>query len=602
MSARHVYGLTASTLFMLGALVACTGSDDPAPSTDPVVSSGPTESQGEGKEPTVEDLGGPIDTLVTAEQSDFETMISVVYQSAADGRVIDNINYEVFETGFDCGLTYGPGLYESWEWAEDNTVLKVKLREDLTWGDGKPVTGHDIAFTYELIGDAQVASPRIAYIEKMVEGKRPLVVDDFNVEFHFTTAYRQETMMAHAAFQPLPKHLLESADRATLRGNDFGTAPVVNGPWKIDQWDRNAKMVLVPNDKYTGPVDEKARLKRIIIKVLPEYSTRLVELENGAIDLAPAILPPDADRLAKEHPEISLYRRGWRSQDYVAWNQLDSADYKAKGKAKTAGTELDWADVKPHWAFGDRDVRRALTKAIDVDKLIGDLLTSKETGEVYGKRAVSTITPSLCDVHNNDITPIPHNAAEARKELEALGWTDSDGDGILDKDGQEFSFTLLTNSGNPRRAKGSIIIQANLKAIGVDMQIEQVESNTFFERLRKKDYEAALSGWSAGLFPDMTDIWHSGDHYEFNFTAYSNPEVDRLVKEAVEEFDPVKSNALFKEAQALIYEDQGYTFLYWFDEIVGVHSRFKDAKVDILSTYRALNSWWVPQAEAKFKK
>ncbi|MCB9758305.1 MAG: hypothetical protein H6739_00555 [Alphaproteobacteria bacterium] len=592
----RAHRLVATALFGL-LLTSCTGDDaqDPQQTTP---ASGPTESQGPGNEPTVSELGGPRDTLVVAAPSDAETMLTVVVQATYDNDLYQNILMPSVIPSFDCELKYEPGLYESWEFSEDHTVLKVKLRDDITWYDGTPVTAADVAFTYDLIADTTVASPRISNIERMVPGKRPLIIDDHNVEFHFTQAYNPTTMIAHAAFVIVPKHLLESADRGTLRGHEWGRNPVVSGPLRIDKWQSDASITLVPNEKFTGPDELKARIERAIFKVIPEYSTRLVEIESGAADMMEQILPPDADRLAQEHPEIKLYRRGWRSNDYIAWNHFAPEDYKAKQSA--AGPELDWSTVKAHPIFGDKAVRRALTKAVNVDKLIGDLLTSKSTGEVYGRRSVSTITPALCKIHNNDIDPLPYDAEAARAELAAAGWTDTDGDGILDKGGQKLSFTLMTNSGNPRRAKAAIIIQANLREVGVDMQIEKLETNTFFERLRKKDYEAALAGWSAGLFIDMIPLWHSGEQYEFNFVGYQNPEVDKLIEDALLEVDPDKSAEMFKQAQALIYEDQPYTFLYWMDEIVGVHERFKDAKVDILSSFNQLNTWWVPANEVKY--
>lgn len=583
----------------LSLLAACSGDSTTEGPTTPAAERVP--NAGFGNEPTVTELGGAQDTLVIAYQSDADVLNSVVYQAAADGQIIDNINHAPTHPEFDCELTYGPELYESWEWNEDQTVMTVHLDKAITWSDGTPVTAKDIDFTYELIGDPVVASPRLAYIENMVEGT-PEVIDDHTLTFTFTQAYDKITMEAHAGFTPVPYHLLKNADRATLRGHEFSRAPIITGSWKLADWKPDERIVLEANDKFTGAEKDKARIERVILKVLPEYATRLVELENGQVDLMQAILVQDADRLAEEHPEIKLYRRGWRSQDYVAWNSLSFEDYKAKSELHKGEDGWAWEDVEPHPLFGDAKTRRALTKAIDVDKLMADLLTSKVTGEVYAKRSVSTITPALCNVHNNDIVPLSFNQAEAKSDLEALGWTDSNGDGVLDKDGVDFRFTLMTNSGNPRRAKGAIIMQAQLKDIGVDMQIEQIESNTFFERLRKKDYEAALSGWSAGLFVDMTDIWHSGDKYEFNFTSYNNPEVDRLIEAAIAEPDPAKNAELWKEAQALIYEDQPYTFLYWMDEIVGVHERFRDAKVDVLSAFRDLRSWWVPADEVKYKR
>ena len=466
--------------------------------------------------------GFPRDTLVVAYQSDADSLLSVVSQSASDGEIIDHINYPILDSDFDCEIKMQPALAKSWEWSEDGTILRMELRDDITWSDGTKVTAQDIAFTMDLVADPTVASPRIAYIEYMQPDARPKVIDDTHIEWHFTHAYDRTTQASHAAvLHPVPRHVLEGADRSTLRGHPFNTSPVIDGPWKLASWDRGEKIVLEPNENWTGPADEKPKLRRVIFRILPEYATRLIELETGKVDMMQAILVSDADRLAEEHPEIKLYRRGWRSMDYVAWNEIDTADYKARLAALGEGEKIDLDAVKRHPIFGDREMRRALAKAIDVDKLIKDLLTSDKTGEVYGRPAVGTITPELCSVHNDNIQRIGYDPTAARAAFEQLGWKDSDGDGILDKSGQPLRFTLMTNSGNKRRANASIIIQATLKEAGVDVQLETVESNTFFERLRKKDYEAALSGWSAGLFVDPSVIWHSGPEYEFNFISWT---------------------------------------------------------------------------------
>ena len=546
---------------------------------------------------------GPRDTLVIAYQSDADSLLSVVSQSAADGEIINNINYPIVDSEFDCELKMRPALAKSWEWNEDGTILKMTLRDDITWSDGKPVTARDIAYTMELVADPVVASPRIAYIQNMKPEARPVVVDDTHIEWHFTHAYDQITQISHAAvLQPVPKHVLDGADRATLRGHVFNTQPTINGRWKLSKWERGERIVLEANDNWTGPEDEKPKLKRVIFRVLPEYATRLVELETGGVDLMQSILVSDADRLAKEHPEINLYRRGWRSMDYVAWNQIDTADYKAKLAALGEGETIDLDSVARHPIFGDRDVRRALAKAINVEKLIKDLLTSEVTGEAYARPAVGTITPELCAVHNDDIKRIEYDAAGARAELQALGWSDTDGDGVLDKDGRKLSFTLMTNSGNKRRASASVIIQATLKDAGVEVNLETLESNTFFERLRKKDYEAALSGWSAGLFVDPSVIWTSGPEFEFNFVTYKNERVDELIQQGLRTSDPAEAAPIWKEMQELIYEDQPYAFLYWMDEIVGVHGRFEDVKVNVSGALTDLHTWQVPADKVKYKR
>ncbi len=575
--------------------------------------------------------GFPRDTLVIAAPSDANTMISVVSQSASDSNIMSNIYLPLLDSDFDCELNFKAGLAKEWSWNEDGTVLSMTLRDDISWQDGNKVDAADVAFTMSLVENPIVASPRVAYLQNMVEGKRPLVIDDTHIEWHFTHAYDRTTQAAHASSVELvPEHLLKDADPAMLRGHPFNREPIVDGRWKIATWESGQRIVLEANDAWTGPKDQAPKLKRVIFRVLPEYATRLIELEKGSIDLMESIEIADADRLAREHPEITLHRRGWRAMDYVGWNSIDPADLKEKrriadDKRKVRFAEIEAmaasdeekkklkdeasealqvkiSDVKPHPIFGDRAVRTALTKAIDRQKIISDLLKSETTGEVYGRESVGTITPELCSAFAEDVQPLPYDLVQAKAELAAVGWTDSDGDGILDKNGLPMRFTLETNSENPRRAKAAIIIQANLKQLGADVQIEKLEFNTFSEKHRQRDFDASLGGWSAGLFIDPTVIWGDPDHNEFNFVGYDNKEVQALMDHGLTIPDPALAAPIWKDVQRKIYEDQPYTFLYWRDEIVGLSSRFKDPKIDVLSPYRDLHQWWVPAEEVKYKR
>jgi peptide/nickel transport system substrate-binding protein len=242
--------------------------------------------------------------------------------------------------------------------------------------------------------------------------------------------------------------------------------------------------------------------------------------------------------------------------------------------------------------------------AIDREELIEALLTSRVTGECYGRDAIGTITPALCDWYNHDVVPLPFDVAASKALFAEAGWRDTDGDGWLDRDGRRFEFKLATNAGNKRREQATVIIQAQLQKVGVKADIDYVETTTFFEQARQRDYEAMLAGWSAALLVDPTNVWHSDAperRYEFNFVSYSNPEVDRLIDEALEALDPAEAQAKIREMQALIHADQPYTFLYWRDDLVGVHARFRDVKIDILSLLNDLHLWWVPERLQKYR-
>ncbi|MCK6528945.1 ABC transporter substrate-binding protein [Myxococcota bacterium] len=515
------------------------------------------------------------DMLVVAYQADADVLMPPVEQAAATSAISDLVFPQTFHGDWEGSLKYLPRAVEGWEWDETHTQLTLRFRKDMKWSDGAPFTAGDYVFTADVIRDPKVASPRVSNVEHIPADGGFQKLDDHTVKVTFTHPYDETTMLAHAALVGLlPKHRLGDVDRASLRGHELGRAPIATGPFRVAKWDKEQQIVLEPNpDVKELPAPY---LNRVVFKIVPEYTTRLVELENGAVDLVESINVEDYERLKTSHPELRFNRRGYRFMDYIAWNLSDPL-------------------------FQDAKARRALSMAIDVDQLIQALLTAG--GEAFGRPATSTVTPELKTAYNDQIPRLPYDPEKAKAMLAELGWKDSDGDGVLDKGGKPFKFRLDTNSGNPRRAKAVVLIQDQLKKIGVRAEINTVESNSFFENLRLKKYQAALGGWSAALFLDMTTMWHCDSEekkYEFNFTGYCDPETDRIMEAALREVDPAKGGELWKQAQARIYEAQPYAFLYWRDEINAVHKRFRNVQTNILSSFHDLQEWWVPKAEQKY--
>jgi peptide/nickel transport system substrate-binding protein len=515
------------------------------------------------------------DTLVIGDKSDIGTLLSILPQTWADSALTEAIGLVPIQAEFDCSIKPSPGLAKAWEWNEDGTVLAVELRDDLTWEDGVPVTADDVAFTYDLVGDPTVTSPYVSYVEHMTPDGRPKVIDATHIEWHFTHAYDRDIQTSHANLLPVPKHVFAGADRATLRGHEKANQALSYGPWRLATWEPSQRVVLEPNPEFSGPEQYRPRLNRVIYRVIPEYATRLLELESGNIDLMNDVAIADADRLRTEHPEIRLVRRGWRSMEYVGWNLQQPL-------------------------FQDLRVRKALAMATDIHGMIGKLLTSK-TGESYGRQAIGTITPALCGVHNEEIKPLPFDVAGARALFAQAGWADSDGDGVLDKDGKKFEFTLATTLGNKRRADASILFQDLMKQVGVSVRIEKVEVNTFFANLREHKFEAALAGWSAALFVDPS-LWRcdkEGARQVSNFGGYCNPQVDTLIAKGLSTVEQREAAPIWKDVQRILYEDQAYLFLWWMDEIVGINDRFENTTIDIVSPYKNLYEWEVPADKVK---
>ncbi len=506
---------------------------------------------------------GPVHggTMVVGWTSDADALNPVVQQtmlaSHVDTLIFPNPTAEVFE---DCRLTVQPLLAESWTMGEDGLSLTMKLRTDVVWEDGTPVTADDVILTHQLMADPEVASPRFNQTERIAAVEK---VDDQTVRYTFTEPYDQETQLYHASQDLLPAHLFRDADRPNLRRHPLNDHPVGAGPYRLERWERNQELVLSANPAVT--LTDPPYIERVVFRIIPEYTTRLTELMRGGVDMMDGIQVEDVERLRRENPEIRILPCGWRWMEYVAWNSRDPL-------------------------FADPRVRRALTMCIDRDLLVQVLLTGG--GECFGRTCVSSITPELCGAYNDGIEPLPHDTRAALAILGDLGWKDSDGDGVLDRDSIPFSFTLKTSAGNPRREQATVMIQSQLREAGFDVQLEQLEGMVLFEQMKNKEFQAALGGWSVGLYVDPRAFWHSGDEYVFNFTSYSNAAVDELIARGEGETDIEAANAIWHEMQELIYEDQPYTFLFWVNKLMAIHQRFEGVEANLLTPFYGLERWW----------
>lgn len=516
--------------------------------------------------------GGPDGTLVVAWSSDVNSLISVVATGVGDATVIGASTFPMLDLAFDCSLKKTPGYATDWSWSDDGKILRMTLRDDLTWSDGTKVTPEDLAFTYDLVGDPAVASPRANYVTRMVPGARPKIIDPTHIEWHFTEAYDRDTQTSHVSLPMVPKHALANADRGSLKGNEFSRNPIVNGPFRVAAIEPKVRIVLEPNDKYTGPAEYKAQLKRVILKIMPDYNTRLMELEKGDVHVMDGVRVNHVEKLKASNPNLQFYRSGYRRMDYLVYNLKNPL-------------------------FADPNVRVALAHAANVDELIQSLLTTTD-GEKYGRQSIGSITPELCGVVPEDLQPYAYDVALAKKMLADAGWTDTDNDGVVDKGGQKFAFEVMTNNESDRRNLAAIRLQAAFKAVGVQMNISKVDFNQLSDQLRKRDFEAVLGGWSAGLFVDPSDMWHSDEKlpdgtvkkHEFNFSGYSNPKVDALIDQGMATPDPAAAAPIWKEMQKQVYADQPFLFLYWMDEPVALDRKFV-GNPNILSPLFQLERW-----------
>ncbi|MFQ5772328.1 MAG: ABC transporter substrate-binding protein, partial [bacterium] len=315
---------------------------------------------------------------------------------------------------------------------------------------------------------------------------------------------------------------------------------------------------VVPNEKYFGG---RPYLDRVIFKIVPDHTNLLLQLQTGEVDMMIGVPPGEVSRVQKANSNIKMYPVSGRLYYYIGYNLANPL-------------------------FASAQVRQALTMAIDRQGIIKALLYG------YGKPCFGPLPPMISWVYNTEVNEIPFNPTAAKNLLNKQGWVDHDGDGWLDKDGQKFEFTLKTNAGNQLRSDVAVIVQDQLKKVGIKVLIQTIEWSTLVEALRAKNFEACMGGWSTSFNVDPTPIFHSASVDLFNFGSYVNPRVDALIEKGREEMDRKKSAKIWKEMQKLIYQDQPYTFLFWMDKIVAVNNRFKNVTPIPLSALYGLEKWY----------
>ncbi len=472
---------------------------------------------------------------------------------------------------------YEPALASSWEFSEDGRSLTFHLREG-RWSDGTPVTCADVAYTLAARKSLDVAWRGAPFTRHLVAVDCP---DDHTAVFRFDAVYPdrlQDAITGHVLAASLSR-----IPFARWRSTDWGTELPAGGPFRVAEVRPGQGIVLERNPGWYGD-PALPLVERVVLEVVPERVTRLNRLLVGDLDVALALAPGDAARLDREDGVAAIRRPGW-GYTYVGWNTLDPAAWKewwdrrgarCAGEPSREGCAEAWKEVvalqrsHPHPLFGDPRVRRAMTLAIDREAMVDALLAGE--GEVPP-------TPILAPLpeHDPSIRPLPHDPEAARRLLREAGFRDTDGDGILEKNGRPFAFRMLVQAGNRVRRDAAVMIERSLHAIGVRVEIVPVENSSFYGTLAHREMDAWIAGWRTSLRVDMTEMLHATacGPEGADFGSWSQPEADRLASSARETLDPRERRQAFWAWERIFQREQPYTILFRQVLVTGIRDRVR---------------------------
>lgn len=456
--------------------------------------------------------------------------------------------------------TFGPLLARSHEWSPDRKALTFHLREDAVWSDGVPITAADVRFTWQAHVHPDVAW-YAAYMKEDIKDVE--VVNPKTVRFHFSRVYSKQLQDANEG-GIIPKHAWEKLPFSEWMKNAdwFRQNLVVSGPFTVASWEPQQAVTLVRNPRYF----KKGRpwLDKVVVRTVPDAASQITQLLNGELDFVPQLQPGDIERI-RSNPRLRLIPYWHRLYVFVTWNTRNPM-------------------------FADPDVRRALTLGIDRQTIVDTLFP----GDI-ARVAVSPIVQSVW-AFDRSLGPLPYDPREARRILESKGWRDTDGDGVLDKGGRPFSFVLLSNAGNPQRNDAAVMIQQQLKQVGIRVEPRIVEFNSLVADGQTGKFDAMVFGLGMDTSLDVSANFGSDSEEEGNFGAYKNPELDRLMAEAMAKPEILQAKPLLDRIQQIIHRDQPVTFLWESQRLSAVNRRVHDVRPNVLFSLYNLEDWWVDPA------
>ncbi len=466
-------------------------------------------------------------------------------------------------TKYDKDLRIVGDLAKSWDISKDGRQIIFHLRKGVKWQDGVEFTADDVLFTYKTVIDPKVATP---YSSNYGPVDKVEAIDKYTVKVTYKEPFAPA--LESWGMGIIPKHLLDGKD---INTDEFNRRPIGTGPYKLKEWITGQRIVL---DAYDDYFEGRPNIDSYIARIIPDEATMFLELKTFGIDYMG--LTPNQYRIQTDNSFFKKYFQKFRypafGYTYLGYNLLDPM-------------------------FADKRVRQAISYAIDKKAIIQGVLLG------LGTPCTGPFPPESW-AYNKNVKDYEYSPDKAKALLREAGWHMGKS-GLLEKDGRPFSFTVITNQGNEERLRAVQIIQQNLRDIGIEMRIRQLEWQTMLhDFIDKKRFEAVILGWALSRDPDLYDLFHSSKtkEGEFNFVSYKNPVVDRLLLEGRSTFDMEKRKAIYHKIHAILAEDQPYTFLYVPDAIPILHKRFKGVEKAPIGIWYDFIHWYVPKNEIDWYK
>lgn len=538
------------SLFALAGVVACTGTESASPPKN---------------------AGG---TLVISTPGDPDVLIPALVSSIQASQITDLVYDHLADIGDSLTIVgdsgFRPALADRWSWGADSLSIAFHIHPNARWHDGKPVRATDVKFTHAAYTDSALGSPARALLANI---DSVTVRDSSTAVFWYAKRSAQQFYDAAYTLLIMPEHVWKDTPMPAWRPSDIGKRPVGSGRFRFQRWTPKTAVEIVAD---TGNYRGAPKLSRVIWSISPDFNTAVTRFLSGEADIFEALRPEHMAEVAK-NPALRVAT--FTSVDYLfaAFNLRDQTN-----------------KARPHPIFGSRDLRRALTMAVDraaIVKSVYDTLAEPALGPMV--RAFATTDRAQAQ--------IPFDLARAQAKLDSLGWRDGNGDGIRERNGRPLRISLLVPGSSKARVQMAVLIQEQLRQAGARVEVEQVEFPTYAERMRKRTFDMVMGGWHTQASPGgARQSWGTAGVRAAsgsNYPSYESAAFDASMDSALMELDFAKKKALFARAYDTIIQDAPAIWLAEPKAAIGYHKRLRTAPMRADAWWSHLAEWWIPENE-----
>ncbi len=512
----------------------------------------------QGRPPTVPATGG---TYIEGVVGSYEHLDPIIASTDVDRDVAALAFSGLMRT--DRRGEIVPDLAAKVDVAQDGRVWTFELREDARWQDDRPVVADDVLYTVSLFQDPAYQGPYVeAFHGVSVERLGPRTV-------RFTLPGAYGPFAASMTFPLLPAHRLGGVPYARLAENSFDRQPIGTGPFAVTSATASEVTLTANEDFYrTRPERTRPYLDRIVLRTYPDASAALGALARGELDGVAGISSADAERA--------------RSVSTVAVYSYPTSDVTAL-----------FLNVRPdRGVLLDRAVRQTMGLAIDRGKVLDAAIDGR--GEV-----ADSFVPRSSWAFPADLPKARRSLDDARATLSAANWTDTDGDGVRDKDGKALRLTLAT-SDEPARVDAAKQVAADLAAVGIAIDVRTMPFDRLIDAaVRPRDFDLLLIGINGTLDPDPYPFYHSSQAADpgYNFSGYSTLPLDRALEAGRQASDRAQRRALYAPVFQTIANETPAIYLYFADRLYAQHASVKGLKiaqiVEAADRFWDVEDWYV---------